>query len=415
MNNKFLLAASFTLLFCLNSCKSVGSGTKAIYTDASPSGDETWTRARLAPLNRYASDLLNEYEVKRNEAGNIISKTGKKEPLQKELEASFATRGLDASQVLPLNKKGSDGIRGNYNLYLAEDSGHCFAEGGLVDRDLYWDQHRDQVKAQIENVARFIKEFHLGIEGNVDQPFVFNDIEICTRKSTGHSMRWIPGGKLEIGTPYWLTFGGDYYPLSSSDLMDIWSKGEMFVGDDKVFAALKTLWPVINPMSDYKRDKVKKIKKWAASLSGRITQGLSGGQPSAQTIKSLILANVDPSRSNFPVDKVIARITEENLGKVFLEKWRSFSNNKENQEAIIGANVAAASEKVNVKNHSEGWLFGFANYKRIAVEGSVASGEFKQYVKVDNPREVDIDLRCTGAITICLIDDVTVLLQFVKM
>ena len=44
----------------------------------------------------------------------------------------------------------------------------------------------------------------------------------------------------------------------------------------------------------------------------------------------------------------------------------------------------------------------------------MASGKFTRFLKVDEPRTVDIDLKCKGMIAVCTIDDVTVLLQFIQ-
>jgi hypothetical protein len=399
------------------SCKhrEQNSEAKAIYTDNKPRSGETWTNARLRPLNAYAHDLLNDFEVERDGDQKVVRKTGRKEPLQKEAEAAFQNRGIDPALVLPLNKPGSEGKRGNYNFFIAEDSNHCFYEGNF-DRDIYWSGHLTQVQTQLKHIARFIKDFHVAIEGQVDQPFVFNDIELCSRKSTGYTMRWRPGGKLEIGLPYNVVMGGSYRPLSPTALMDLWTRGEMFDPEDKVMAALKTGWPLFNPMSRFRKNIVSRFQKWSKALLGSLDKVQVAGSSAidSERLVNLVRGNVDKSRLTFDPMEAIKKVVANNQQEEFIGHWRQFTADPDNHEGLIGANTAAASEKIKIRNKAHGWLVAVANYHRVAVEASVAVGDFKQFVKVDNPREVDIDIECKGAIAVCTIDDITVLLQFVK-
>ena len=404
---------SFALLLLpVISCKTPEdtSDGKAIYTDSKPEGGETWTRARLRPLNRYASDLMSEYEVRRNDKGEIVETTGRKEPLQTEAERSFQNIGVDPATVLPLGKPGEKGERGNYLLFIAEDSDHCFFEGSF-DQDIYWNTHRDQVKQQIEYAARFLKDFHVAIGGDTKQAFVPTEIEICSARKLGAEMRWQPGGKLEIGIPYSTISGGNYVPLTPAELMAKWTSGDMFYGTDKVSANLKKVWPVVNPMSSLRKALVKKLKGWSSALIGKI---VSVNKSSVDALGGLVRSNVDKTMLDYDPLAALDKIEKAGQTESFLQHWRDFAANKENHEGLIAANMAAASEKIKVKNHADGWLVSVANYHRIAVEGSVASGKFTKYLKVDEPRTVDIDLKCTGMIAVCTIDDVTVLLQFIQ-
>ena len=407
-----ILTSTVVALTSMIACKSPNSASsgKAIYTDSKPEGGETWTRARLRPLNRYASDLLSEYEVKRDEKGELVERTGRKEPLQAEAERSFQSAGVDPAAFLPLGKPGEKGERGNYLLFIAEDSDHCFFEGSF-DRDIYWNSHRDQVKLQIEYVARFLKDFHIAIGGDTKQAFVPTEIEICSSKRLGSEMRWQPGGKLEIGIPYSTLTGGQYVPLTPAQLMTKWISGEMFYGTDPVSVNLKKVWPIINPMSSLRKALVKKLKGWSSALVGKI---VSVNKGSTEALGGLVRSNVDKSMLDY--DPLIALDKVESAGQTdsFLQHWREFATNRENHEGLIAANMAAASEKIKVKNHAEGWLVSVANYHRIAVEGSIASGKFTKYLKVDEPRTVDIDLKCKGMIAVCTIDDITILLQFIQ-
>jgi hypothetical protein len=386
------------------------SASKAIYTDSRPTDGETWTRARLRPLNRYASDLMGEFEVRRDSKGEIVEKTGRKEPLHAEAERSFTNMGIDPGTVLPLSKPGEKGERGNYLLFIAEDSEHCFFEGSF-DRDIYWDSHRDQVKQQIEYAARFLKDFHVAIGGDTKQAFVPSEIEICSAKRLGAELRWQPGGKLEIGIPYSTIQGGSYVPLTPAQLMAKWTAGEMFYGTDPVSTNLKKVWPIVNPMSGLRKSLVKKLKGWSSSLVSKIS---AVGKSSADSLSGLVRTNVDKSMLGYDPLEALEKIESAGQTESFLQQWQKFAADRDNHEGLIAANMAAASEKIKVKNHAEGWLVSVANYHRIAVEGSVASGKFTKFLKVDEPRTVDIDLKCKGMIAVCTIDDVTVLLQFIQ-
>ena len=383
---------------------------KAIYTDVTPGAGETWTKARLRPLNRYATDLMSEYEVRRDEKGNIVEKTGRKEPLQAEAERAFENLGIDPVAVLPLGKPGENKERGNYLLFIAEDSTHCFFEGSF-DQDIYWNKHRDQVKEQIEFVARFLKDLHVAIGGDTKQAFVPTQVEICSQRKLGAEMRWQPGGKLEIGLPYSTIRGGSYVPLTPSRLMEIWTAGDMFYGTDAVTANLKKVWPVVNPMSSTRKSLVKNLKSWSSALIQKIKSVDKGN---ASALSGIVRSNVDKSMLNYDPLSALGKIEQAGQTDSFLQLWSEFLTNRENHEGLIAANMAAASEKIKVKNHAEGWLVSVANYHRIAVEGSVASGKFSKFLKVDDPRTVEIDLKCKGMIAVCTIDDVTVLLQFIQ-
>jgi hypothetical protein len=409
---KLFWLSCFLFLQLMISCRTPNdvSKGKAIYTDVKPEADETWTKARLRPLNRYASDLMSEYEVRRDEKGSVIETTGRKEPLQAEAERSFRNLGIDPASVLPLGKSGEKGERGNYLLFIAEDSDHCFFEG-TFDQDIYWNTHRDQVKQQIEYVARFLKDFHVAIGGDTKQAFVPTEIEICSARKLGSEMRWQPGGKLEIGIPYSIVSGGNYLPLTPAQLMAKWTSGEMFYGTDSISTNLKKVWPIVNPMSSLRKALVKKLKGWSSALIGKID---SVNKSSVGALGGLVRSNVDKTMLDYDPLLVLEKIENASQTDSFLQHWRDFVANRENHEGLIAANMAAASEKIKVKNQADGWLVSVANYHRIAVEGSIASGKFTKYLKVDEPRTVDIDLKCTGMIAVCTIDDITVLLQFIQ-
>ncbi len=410
--NCLLYLAVLLMFFPFIGCKArqAESSGKAIYTDSSPEGGESWTRARLRPLNRYATDLMGEFEVRRDNKGNILEKTGKKEPLQAEAERLFSNMGIDPKSVLPLGKSGENGKRGNYLLFVAEDSEHCFFEGNF-DRDIYWNSHRDQVKQQLEYAARFLKDLHVAIGGDTNQAFVPLQIEICSAKMLGSEFRWQPGGKLEIGIPYSGIRGGAYVPLTPSQLMAKWTAGEMFIGTDPVTSNLKKVWPIVNPMSTFRKGVVKKLKDWSSTLASYIS---SVGKSNVTALNNLVRSSVDRSMLSYDPFEAIKKIESEGQTENFLNQWKQFATDKENHEGLIAANMAAANEKIKVRNQAEGWLVAVANYHRIAVEGSVASGKFTRFLKVDEPRTVDIDLKCKGMIAVCTIDDVTVLLQFIQ-
>ena len=183
----------------------------------------------------------------------------------------------------------------------------------------------------------------------------------------------------------------------------------MFHGDDSVTKNLKRIWPIVNPMSRFRRGLIAKFRGWASTLVGALGSGNT-----TPDIGGLAQRFVDRSMLAYNPADAIARVQSQNKTREFVTAWRSFAEDKANHEGIISANMAAASEKIRVRNTANGWLVSVANYHRVAVEGSIASGNFKQFVKVDDPREVDIEIECNGAIAVCTIDDITVLLQFVR-
>lgn len=404
------------LMLSAVSCRTVDTArVQATFYDQTPIGDETYTRARLRALNIYAHDTLSEFQVERDKDGKLLKNTNKLEPLHAEAKKQFEQRGIDPAAVLPLNKPGDPQLklRGNYNFFLAEDSESCFWEGSL-DRDIYWGDHVSQLKAQVLEVSRFIKDFHIAIDGDVLQDFVFFDVELCSKKKTNKELKWQGNGKLDVGIPYWTWFtGGDYEPVTSRRLLDLWNSGAMFDLSVPEQAAVRALWPILNPAGDFHRILVAKLRNWR-DKSVKTIDGKLNVQLSEDAFAQLLRSMVAFDRLGFRLEDVLAKAKTPEAKKQLLQAWRAAILDPDRVRAISNASIPAVSEHIRVKNHAKGWLLSVANYHRIGVQLSSNLENQGNFLKVNDPRTVDIDMECTGLVAFCTVDDVTVVADFVR-
>ncbi len=407
-----------TLVFFAFSCRTIDTANiEATYYDQTPIGDETYTRARLRALNIYAQDVLSEFQVERDANGKLLQATKKLEPLHAEAKKQFEQRGLDPAPLLPLNKPGNPQLkmRGHYNFFLAEDSDSCFWEGSL-DRDIYWGDHVRQLRAQVLEVGRFIKDFHVAIDGDVLHDFVFFDVELCSKKRTGRLMSWRGNGKIDVGIPYWTWFtGGDYEPVTSRQLMDIWNSGGMFDAKVPDQAAVRLLWPILNPAGDFHRMLVAKLKTMRDKALQAIDSKLKVNvQLSEDAFSQLLRTHIAFDRLDFKLNDVLAKTKDPEVKRQLMEAWRKAIAEPDRLRAISNASIPAVSGHVQVKNHAKGWLVSVANYHRISVQVSSKVEDQGSFLRVNDPRNVNLDQECTGAFAICTIDDVSVIVDFVR-
>lgn len=398
------------------------SDTKADHKDTAPTGDQTWTEARLASLGAYAKDLLT--------SSGGESKTYNEQQLI--IADWFKSAGV--TQAEPLS---------NYTIDLGPYE-ECFSEGG--GHGIWWPNHKDQIKRQIEQTAYFIRDYHYAMLGKNHGAFTFRKVILCPEEKLGTKMI-LKGYNLFVGVPYGYT-GYVVLPNQAAagveSLQSLWKAGypagiakkpqglfssitSSFSKEAAAREAAAVLWNLFNPWSTVRVEIRKALYENRSSLVQRLNLFLNRfsnateNTTTANHIRSEIRGQFGDGPES-PLSSVLSdsllsqdfdQLTVAQLKKL-IKNWQCFTNQEENlsaieDDAMMVVQDGLASEQNEISKDVKAGLVAVVNHHRVGVQLSTGIGTFKKYIKKEGQRTMKITTKVrAGLVAVDTSDDITV-------
>lgn len=378
------------LLLVVTGCQlnSNASDLKRVdHNDVAPTNKQTYTDARVISLNKWAEELLSS------------KRDG--DDFQTMANAYFAKAKITDAE--PLSR---------YTLSLRPGK-ECFSDS---DHDLWWTNHKDKIKLQLESAAQFIFEFHKTMYGKPTGPFAIREVEICPVATTKRKLHLV-GEKLIIGVPtgYWY----DYVPMTSDELLAKWNSAEQFVDDRGYFtkkfteSKFKKLWLIFNPIGYVRTG----LRQTLSTRGERLAQLLDSWIARKVVSKADIISEFLDGKNTVSLQMLPKdyqdRITDP---QKLLKDWAAAARSKRNADelsiAALGLlNNTIMTEKNDISVDIRAGLVAIGNYHRIGVNFAATGGPSEQFVQNISQRERITTVNAkvySGLVSVFTIDDINV-------
>ncbi len=382
------------LSFIAGACRTNdGSDVERVrYQDPKPEEGQTITEARVLSLNQWAKDLLG--------ASKDI------DDFQRLADDYFAKIGVTDADKLS-----------SYTLSLRPGS-ECFHDG-RDHKDIWWNDHRDQIRAQVESAAQFIFEFHKAMVGKNVGPFSIRELEICPQSVVKRELNLV-GQKLVIGVPFNSVRGG-YQVITSDQLLQRWRRGDHLVEEKKAFTNVFTrnkltkIWMIFDPIGTLRNG----LRQSIASNGQTVLRRLDtvGPNPELGNLKNGVIDTVvDKKRLKIATDANLDKLAQQGRLPLMLENWRCLvASLRMADDLSLGAigtlDKAMRQDKNKVNVDIKAGLVAVGNYHQIGVTFGVADGVYSEYLEKPEVNSSDNEINVkvqAGLVSVFTIDDVKV-------
>ncbi len=363
--------------------------------------------ANFNDLNRYAAEVLRE--------------DGK---LQKRLsELLIEKLALDWGNTQELARESIQTLaESKYTIEFPADKS-CNPWPELLETAKY----RNQLEAQIDQVADFLSDYHHRNLGRNISFFKIRHVNLRTasrylRHKSIELDRFKSELTLHVGpVRAWLVGNGpltkdNLHPLSAKEIKEKWNNGEMWAEDslakeivDKARNPIRGYWPLLNPIGDVRVALREALKQEGLKLVEKIRGWLR--QDDLQLQQGL-LAVAEGLKNREAASKILKNKSNAALFDIG-QKWVDKLNDPKVLEDMANAAIMACVKKQMVKqretqtNRTQVGLVNVENFHNIDVDFAVGdTKDFQEYVVV--PENIEINVTQYGIVNVSTTDRVSV-------
>ncbi|MEC4894323.1 MAG: hypothetical protein SAL07_03000 [Oscillatoria sp. PMC 1051.18] len=312
-----------------------------------------------------------------------------------EIDAALTRRQVTSSKIVPLESV--------YEIYVT----------GEDEIDL--NSIQAILKKQIEAVAKFLRDFHIAINGQRTSIFQLYEVEIQVKQAIKSNLSF-SAGKLLVQLPYWQILIFQCY-LQNQELKKCWNQGKHLSRKSPI----RRIWWWLNPLGEFRYNLRETLFQTGAKQVTNIDKLLSNYKQidvADEITKkdwqshaiALLQSTIDEDKLGINVSEICSQQDEETLARL-LDLYQQNLTDPSYLETLIDTGINSIKEAISQeKSQINVKMFGFVNvgnYHRIDVELNISPGNLKKYIELV-PREVEIRAVFWGFVNIYTVDDVTV-------
>lgn len=308
-------------------------------------------------------------------------------------------------------------------LRVAGETG-CFSEDvsggflGLRQNDI--DSARDvgMIAVQVKAAVEFLKFTYRDLDGYPNH--FFDTVEICPNGQVGGDLRLV-GSRLRIGVR--TGFAGRIGIHTSTELRQLWTKGEQLEGNTALEALKGVRWAVLDPVGTPRTTLRKALRGIVTKLKTRLGSAASGNEEQTRAELTRLVrdetsgAATDDAGRNIR-DRALAKIAAMSAGQLasLANDWKlaledeDVSHGSEEGSVVMSDALAHKNVKVNV---SQTGLVNVQNVHQISVDVGAflpSAQSFTRYVEATKT-ETSITVNQIGIVNVQTNDIIDVRVQ----
>lgn len=415
-----LVLLPLTIHACRTSSRRGADVKRVSYSQAKAAESARQACEHIADKTSQNICFLTEY------AKLLLSQTSDFDDISNMVAEKFKQNGIQA--YLPISI---------YRI-APKPGGTCFShDSHPVESENFYNNQVEQIRKQIENVAEFLAQYHVDIDGQDPGPFGIKDIELCPISMTQGRKLALHGSTLTIGLPVKGLVSTSYGWYSFTELRGMWDRGEMFEKTYSIkqrvidlFAGEQTsfIWkianpagPIRNPLRQLLRNQGQDILKRLTSL--RRSETNMSPEERARTVRSVLdLDKTSPSSQNFYIPEVLNAVSSD-LEKVLnggeqkvdelLSEWQCQTEkmlaSSEIANAAIGG-LVERSESTNVTYDIKASWVAVANFHNINIDVFGLYASHNQFIETPrvNEQNFNFKVKAEGRVVVVTGDQVNV-------
>jgi hypothetical protein len=406
----------------LNSCKprqvNEAKLNRAQYSQAKASEMALKKCQNITNLTSKNLCFLDEY------ARQLLSQTTDYDDISNQVSEKLRRRGIQKS--LPMSV---------YSI-APKSGGTCFSsDSNPVEAENFWNNQVEPIRKQIENVAEFLAQYHLDVDGQDPGPFAIKDVELCPITITQGRKIALHGSTLTIGLPVKGVISKTYGWYSFIELRQMWDAGDIFERTYSIkqtaidlFAGKKTpfVWILANPVGSVRSSLRQLTRNQGGELLTKLSQLKSSesklaAQDRAKTLRSTL--NLEPNseenKRNFigpifaEIQPEIEQILNSERNTDLVDEWHCQAEYLTNSSDISNAALGGLVERgdtTNVNYDIKASWVAVANFHNINVD---VLGVFSNHSRfIESPRSsnqnFNFQVKAEGKVVVVTGDQVNV-------
>lgn len=421
------LRQSAALLVCLvavvSACKSrrdqdTSKAKRVQYTQAKAAESAQRKCQSLGDLTNKNICFLAEY------GKALLSQTSDYDDISNQVKEKLEQKGI--KKFLPMS---------SYRI-APKPGGTCFSEkSNPIHSENFWNDQVEPIRKQIENVAEFLAQYHVDLDGQDPGAFGIKDVELCPITITDGRKVSLKGSTLTIGLPVKGVISTTYGWYSFVELRKMWDAGDIFERSYSIkqaavdlFAGKQTpfIWMVGNPVGQVRNslrqflrtkgsELIEKLEKLRASRADLPPEEQG---KTIRTVMNLDDSSHDSKQNYIPEILTDAKnsldgILNTGKGKDLITEWLCLAEKSVNSSIISNAAIGGLVERSDTTNVNydikASWV-AVANFHNINVDVLGAFSNQNRFI--ESPRSsnqsLNYQVKAEGKVVVVTGDQVNV-------
>jgi hypothetical protein len=418
----YLSIIAIALCLCLQSCKARNDATSKVkrvqYSQAKAA--ESATRACQSTTELTSRNLcfLAEYSKQ------LLSQSSDYDDITTQVNEKLSRKGV--TKFLPMSR---------FRI-SPKPGGTCFShDSNPIEAESFWNNQVEPIRKQIENVAEFLAQYHVDMDGQDPGPFGIQDVELCPITVTEGRKIALHGSTLTLGLPVKGIVSKTYGWYSFIELRKMWDSGDIFEKSYSIkqaatdlFAGRQTpfVWILGNPVGQARSALRQFLKNQGGELLSKLDRLISSSsqlspKDRAKSISSILsLDPSDESSKKFYAPAALTyssselqEILESSKGEELLQEWKCQTEkilaSSEIANAAIGG-LVERSDSTNVNYDIKASWVAVANFHNINVDVLGAFANHSQFIETPrtNEQKFNFEVKAQGKVVVVTGDQVNV-------